>query len=398
MRLVDTSKLLALPASVRSDEDALRCLRRMKRKIREQYNRNAPAALKNKALRSLMWDTRHRRLPISRAIIQLRPVLYPDRLKTEDGDPRELIQKQEWEEDTRFDNDLKGHPLLGVADPRPTSFSDPYEDFDTYDETDPSNRITPNGNSLTATLYEHEDAWLSDDKGLDHFGGDFEHLIEWRPTGHSVGGDTNGFVYGQSDVNGNLMWNNNSIRCILHWENGPDQWQTWSGHREGDVGQDFDATALGIPAADNTWNYNTIYRLDTTVTCEIYSDTDRTVSLADLEFDDDGDPRQFIYSCCTFNIAVGRWVSVEVANLDLQEDYTCPSDAITSLKADSSLTLTRTNNILTATPSSPIALDGHSLAGFRVEVESLGGSDLGFDGDKPRILTVDATFRHRDAS
>ncbi len=52
------------------------------------------------------------------------------------------------------------------------------EDFLTYDETDPDGDLAVTTDRVTAsTLDKGEVAHLSDDKGVDHFSGDFEHLF-----------------------------------------------------------------------------------------------------------------------------------------------------------------------------------------------------------------------------
>ena len=58
----------------------------------------------------------------------------------------------------------------------------PIEDFTTYEEVDPNGRITVTADRSTFTLLSRdEDAYVYKDKGVNHFDGDFEHLIEMYP-------------------------------------------------------------------------------------------------------------------------------------------------------------------------------------------------------------------------
>jgi len=53
------------------------------------------------------------------------------------------------------------------------------EDLTTYTEVDPNNKITVTSDrSEFDTLRRNEDAYVYDDKGVDHFNGNFEHLFE----------------------------------------------------------------------------------------------------------------------------------------------------------------------------------------------------------------------------
>ncbi|MBA7619481.1 hypothetical protein ES703_26820 [subsurface metagenome] len=56
----------------------------------------------------------------------------------------------------------------------------PGEDFDTWTELDPNEHIAPDQYTVQANpLTRNEDAWLYDDKGLDHFGAAWTHQWKW---------------------------------------------------------------------------------------------------------------------------------------------------------------------------------------------------------------------------
>ncbi len=75
---------------------------------------------------------------------------------------------------------------------RGIKISDPVENFEDYTEVDPNSRITVTATRCTFTaLTPAEEAWVYLDKGVDHFDGDFEHLLTVKETAHNV---TNNYV------------------------------------------------------------------------------------------------------------------------------------------------------------------------------------------------------------
>ena len=53
------------------------------------------------------------------------------------------------------------------------------ENYTLYTEVDPNNRFTVTTNNIDVVgLSRTEDAWVVDDKGVDHFDGDYEHLVD----------------------------------------------------------------------------------------------------------------------------------------------------------------------------------------------------------------------------
>jgi len=58
---------------------------------------------------------------------------------------------------------------------------DPTEDFTTYTEADPGDDLTVTATKVTAVnVLDDTDSWVYDDKGVDHFDGDFEFLFDWK--------------------------------------------------------------------------------------------------------------------------------------------------------------------------------------------------------------------------
>lgn len=70
---------------------------------------------------------------------------------------------------------------------------DPLQDFTTYTEVDPSGTIERTPSTITVANFKRtEDARVCDDKGVDHFDGDFEHLLDCEATSRS--GDWGSFA------------------------------------------------------------------------------------------------------------------------------------------------------------------------------------------------------------
>jgi len=63
------------------------------------------------------------------------------------------------------------------------------EDLTTYTETDPNSHISVTSSRSTFTaMHRSEDAYLYKDKGVDHFNGDYEHLIDVYFDAYELGG------------------------------------------------------------------------------------------------------------------------------------------------------------------------------------------------------------------
>jgi hypothetical protein len=65
-----------------------------------------------------------------------------------------------------------------------------YQDLTTYTEVDPNGHISTTSTRITYTnLAFNEDAYDYSDKGVDHFNGDFTHLLDIKFTGDGGGGN-----------------------------------------------------------------------------------------------------------------------------------------------------------------------------------------------------------------
>jgi hypothetical protein len=70
--------------------------------------------------------------------------------------------------------------LLDYVPDRDVNIFDPPEDYTTYVEEDPSNWFDPvTATKITITnMPKNDDSWIVKDMGIDHFDGDFEHLVD----------------------------------------------------------------------------------------------------------------------------------------------------------------------------------------------------------------------------
>lgn len=84
---------------------------------------------------------------------------------------------------------------IDLADVDPLSILDPVEDFLSYTEVDPGSDLTIDTNTIDWSTVDSRDSdtYVYDDKGANHFDGDYEHTYLLRVT--SFSGDNNG-TYG----------------------------------------------------------------------------------------------------------------------------------------------------------------------------------------------------------
>lgn len=86
------------------------------------------------------------------------------------------IEKQSYD-DSYWDKDINLNDLrLNISSSMPP---DPPEDYTGYTEIDPNGRYAVTSNNIDVTgLRRNEDAWVVNDKGINHFDEDFEHLVD----------------------------------------------------------------------------------------------------------------------------------------------------------------------------------------------------------------------------
>lgn len=186
------------------------------------------------------------------------------------------------------------------------------ENFTTYTEVDPNNRLSETVSTVTATnIHWNEDCYLYYDKTVGHFG-DFEHLFHSKLT-ESI------------DRGGHCFWGvGNDLDDIEGWTTGIEvhvdvavgsAQNSWSFRQREIV--EFDDTALANIGIDRWF---TAKRDGTTGTLEIYNDAARTDLYDTLNIIAPTTTYRYIYGCCSrFIGALDRDSSGFTADLDLQE-------------------------------------------------------------------------------
>lgn len=199
-----------------------------------------------------------------------------------------------------------------------------YEDFETYTQVEPDDRIqtTATHVDILAKRSVSEDAYLYKDKGVGHFTGDFEHKIDIKTVDSSGDGSlcstwmlSNALSneWGQRTV-GNKFFGVNFYRCdlcdpptkrlrLVYWD-----------------GSTYNKDIANFSFDYGTMYYLTIDRTGTTLTCKIYSNSARTTLLDTLTLTVGTDAFQYVYAGC--NIDTGDLfgdTNVDIENLDLQE-------------------------------------------------------------------------------
>ncbi len=153
-----------------------------------------------------------------------------------------------------------------------------YENFLTYMESDPNNRITLTATKaiFTGLTLDEHDTYLADDKGIDHFLGDFEHLLDLCLSGEIQYGYMATWALGNvlADLDDPSILNELYVGLFVQGDNPYiDAYEIYNG----------DFNVLGIyPLSWGTTYYLKIIRSVDQYRLEIYSDSARTNLLATL--------------------------------------------------------------------------------------------------------------------
>lgn len=195
--------------------------------------------------------------------------------------------------------------------------TDPLEDFTTYTEYDTGaeSYFTITSNNIDFLIENDEDAYVYDDKGVDHFTGDFEHLFQINYTSNDAWGGGHTWVlsnYG-TGINGTVKYysltfgrDGGGLKIYLYE-------RYYSG---GWTGQD-DTMFISLP---NTY-WVTLDRTGSTLRSIMYSDSTRSTEVDTLSFtvSDSADNWQYIYAAASDNWGSDRNVVGYIRDLDLQE-------------------------------------------------------------------------------
>lgn len=228
---------------------------------------------------------------------------------------------------------------------------DPFEDFSSYDEVDEESDITITGtdNITVVSMDKDVDSYVRDSKGANHFG-DFEHLITVSMS--SFGGT--GYVSFWATDNGsateaNRDSNNEGMNVYSY---GSNEWlliKDWTN----------DETDYDLSTDEETYYYLTIERADTTLTCKIYTDEERTVLDDTLSITCGTGAYEYVYGCSSKgDVSGGSVASASILNLDLQEAEESPDVYVSPSSRDLGIVLPNstywTNTANSTAPSWPL--------------------------------------------
>ena len=192
----------------------------------------------------------------------------------------------------------------------------PKENFNGYVKYDPNNHINiASSTHVDFNAYRNEDAWLYDDKGIDHFG-DFTHHIDVKfvssfdlNTVCPFWGLTN-IVNDYLDI---LLANEESIWLYLR--------KTGTGNYVIKMCESCDGSLYQTPdqaISLGTWYYLKIIKSGTSLKCKGYSDPGRTTLLWTLPLTLHADHSfRYVFPCNTYNSGDNKKGDLDIENLDL---------------------------------------------------------------------------------
>lgn len=195
-----------------------------------------------------------------------------------------------------------------------------YEDFTDYVEEDPNNRFTVTSNKIDISgLQADENAYVYKDKGVDHFDGDFEHLLETYIESGDTGGSVNSWVLAnvvaeRDGANENMLflvsyrYTDSSIRLYLMELDGS------SASYEIYTGSLLTSYYLKIKRDESAGDYGTLY-------CYVYDDAERTnlVDTLTVALHTSKKDFRYIYGAQSHNHSDSSAITGYTQNLDLQE-------------------------------------------------------------------------------
>jgi hypothetical protein len=199
------------------------------------------------------------------------------------------------------------------------------EDFTKYTKVDPNGRFTVTSERVTFTeLSRNESAYVYTNKGIDHFDGDFSHLLTIHFTGLGGGGGGICSFWELGDTIGDHTAQTNALRLWIY-----DTGALYLGEKLGDA--DDGTLAAGVT------RYVKIERIDDVLKCYIYTDCGRTdledtlsITLSEIT------SYQYLYVSQSLNTSNADWVSGYSEDLDLQEGPSLSSSSSSSSFSSSS--------------------------------------------------------------
>jgi len=256
---------------------------------------------------------RPRNLLVCRAIVGLRPALFPVLHRDEFTPPPWLARKVEVRalRDDASEMVEADPSLIETEDADPTVV-DPIEDYTTYEVHDPNSRFNITANHIIITgLTIDEDAWVYSDKGSGHFS-DFTHDFEFRRTSTDPGGAYVAWAV-SNVVEDYWYWLINHSQALWFLPHAVDGFSEIGDGESGDW--DTLSGSLGT-----VWHAARVERSAATLTLTIYTDLSRTTVLDTLTISVSASRTyRYVFAVNSNHIGNADAINGDVANLDLQE-------------------------------------------------------------------------------
>lgn len=247
--------------------------------------------------------------------------------------------------------------LLSICSALPYSAANTtYEDFTTYTEVEPDDRIQKTETHVDFLAKRNEDSYLYKDYGVDYFQ-NFEHFVNVKCVSTTEDTASAG-VWSVSndldDVRGQREVDNEYYVIEFYRTDGGDPMRRillgfWDGSK--DPAERWIIDTANFSFAYGTWYYFRIKRVGTSLTCKIYDTAaSRDAESADEHLldtlsltVDEADKFRYVYACCSYNLPNTPEMELDIENLDLQEivgGIWIPVDKLSLLAPYIGLTLT----------------------------------------------------------
>ena len=296
-------------------KDRLRWAWRMKRLLLEEHNDALPA-LEADEREGYRRDWMRRDRENYAEINALLDATYRAERTAAPDEPIPWMQEKiAGERDDAADAELLSRPRLQRPVVGPTGFDDPLEDFTAYAKLDPDGAVTLTENAVGFEDLETRASttYVYDDKGAGFFGGEFEHLFDFKLTSFDWGVAEPAYLWTwmvANDVDdGSELWGDEGI--------GVYRWNYYWG-----------IAHLKTTAIDETWEldiedtryYVTVCRDGSTAIAYAYSDSGRTDLVDSVSVTVDGsDAYRYLFALNTSDDGHSdRKASGDVRNLDIQ--------------------------------------------------------------------------------
>jgi hypothetical protein len=201
------------------------------------------------------------------------------------------------------------------------------EDFNTYTEVDtPGVLSIPSSSQIDYTgLQRNHESYIYDDKEVDHFAGDYEHLIDFNVASGAINALCAIWLLANTVDDYSAIVNSATEDCHVIQINVSSTNTNYVIRLRESVGSSL-YTDLTLAQPMNSRRYLTIARDEAigtygTLYCYVYSDADRTTLVDTLSIAlHEKEDFRYVYPIAAYNDGLTNTMTGDVRNLDLQED------------------------------------------------------------------------------